>query len=456
MASLSPATAGGGRASYLHLGGLLPGERAQATALGAILFGNSLATQVSGIAAVAGFLSNVGVPQMIPVWIVDYVLMLGLSGVQSLLVDRWDRRRLLGWVTLVFAAIFLLIRLSFALGAPPWVGYSLLYLISDQQWQFFPLLLWALAGDMYETAAARRVYPHVSSLGFLGRLSGIAVAAFSPSVLVALRARPEDLVLLNVAVYVALYGVSRWRLGSVAAHRRSLTETDVLKTLSDGLDFVRKVPAFKFLTISALAVACCDLIVEYQFYVATDAAFPTTATYQTFFSVYRLLFTLAALGIESFLVQRFIQRFGFKNAFLVLPVSALGGALGVLAVPSLATAVAGNVLQKLPRTTVDETARKNLQTLVPEEMRGRVSILMDSYMFSIGSILGAIVLGIVVAAQLEFRLPSLFTLYLGLAALAGLVAVWSSAEMRRTYDASLLSGWLRRRKRVSSVVDRLG
>ena len=441
---------------YLRPSGLRPDEVPLAAAFGAILFGNALATQVSDIAAISGFLSDVGVAQMIPVWLVSYALMLGLSGVQSLMVDRWDRGRLLGWVSLTFATLFMLIYGCFALGAPPWVGYSLMYLISDQQFLFFPLLLWTLAGDTYEAAEARRVFPAISSLGFLGKLVGIGVAAVSPEILALLGAQPEDVVVLNIAVYLGLYAVSRWRLGTPPRQRRLTADIDIRKTLAEGLEFVSRVPAFKFLTLSALALACCDLIVEYQFYLATDSAFPTTGAYATFFGSYRLVFTLAAFGIETCLVQGTIRRLSLKNAFLIQPVSALAGALGILAMPGLATAVAGNVLQKLPRVTVDETARKNLLTLVPVETRGRVSMLIDSYMFAAGSLLGALILGIVVAVQLRLGLPGLWYVYMGLAAAVAAFAVWSTIQMRRTYETSLLSGWLRRRKRTTAVLERLG
>jgi hypothetical protein len=432
-----------------------PDEAPLVAAFGGVLFGNALATQVSGIAAISGFLNDVGVSQMILVWLVSGALILGLSGVQSLMIDRWNRRRLLSWTTLSFAAAFLIIQCCFWLGAPAWIGYSLMYLVSDQQWLFFPLLLWTLAGDTYEGAQARRVFPVISSLDTLGKLVGIGVAAASPAILVLLGVQPEDVVVLNVALYLLLYAVSRWRLGTLPPQRHPAIKEDVRTTLGEGLDFVRRVPAFRFLTLSALALACCDLIVGYQFYVATDAAFPTTAAYTTFFGLYRLGFTLAALGIQSFLVQRLIQRMGMKNAFLVQPVSALAGALGIIGLPSTATAVAGNVLQELPYDTVDETARKNLLTLVPEETRGRVSILMDSYMFAVGSMLGALILGIVVALQISLNLPGLWYAYMGIAAAAAAFGLWSRVQMRRTYDASLLSGWLGRRKRAASVLDRL-
>jgi ATP/ADP translocase len=440
---------------YLRPSGLRPDEVPRATAFGAMLFGNALATQVSGIAAISGFLNDVGVAQMIPVWLVSYTLILGLSGVQSLMVDRWDRRRLLGWATLSFAAAFLVIQACFTFGAPPWISYSLMYLTSDQQWLFFPLLLWTLAGDTFEGAQARRIFPVISSLGSLGKLVGIGVAAASPSILALLGAQAEDVVVLNIALYLALYGISRWQLGSLPPQHRPAVDAGLRQTLAHGVEFVQRVPAFKFLTLSALALACCDLIVEYQFYLATDAAFPTTAAYTTFFGVYRLVFTLAALAIQGFLVQRLIQRLGMKNAFLVQPFASLAGALGILAMPSIATAVAGNVLQKLPHVTLDESARKNLLTLVPEEMRGRVSILIDSYMFAIGSILGALILGIVVAMQVSLGLPGLWSVYMGLAAAAAIFALWSTLQMRRTYEASMLSGWLKRRRRAATVLDRL-
>lgn len=441
-------------------GGLLrhsvqPGELAWVLAFGAVLLGNSLATQVSGIVALGGFLSNVGVVQMIPVWIADYSVLLGLSNLEAFLVDRFERRKLIGWISLGFALTFVALRLLFVLGAPPWLSYALLYLVSDQQRQFFPLIYWALAGDTYNASHAMRLFPVLSSFGWVGTLVGISAAGSAPFVLGWLGVGLEDVLLLNVLVYVILWVIARGKLAKLSAPRKALKRGSLREQLAEGKEFVTRVPAFKYLTFATLAIVASDIILEFRFYDVTDAVFAGTDRYVTFYSLYRLAFTVGALVVEGLLARRVIQRLGLKNSFFVLPICALLGGVWMLVAPGLPSAVGGVVLQKLPQGTVDETARKDLQTLIPEERRGRVAILMDLHMYASGSILGALLLGVVVVLQFLLHGPALFGVYLVGAICAAGISLWSILNLRRTYDASLWSGRLTRRKRTSALLERL-
>ncbi|MEZ4610001.1 MAG: hypothetical protein R2838_07090 [Caldilineaceae bacterium] len=42
--------------------------------------------------------------------------------------------------------------------------------------------------------------------------------------------------------------------------------------------------------------------------------------------------------------------------------------------------------------------RKSFQALAPERIRGRVSMFMDSYVYSVGTIAGSMLIGIIVFA----------------------------------------------------------
>jgi MFS family permease len=205
-----------------------------------------------------------------------------------------------------------------------------------------------------------------------------------------------------------------------------------------------------------LTIIMCDLILEFRFYQVTDQTFVSATAYAAFYSAYRLLFTITAFAVESLLVPRLIARLGLRNAFLILPLCALTGGLWMLAMPGMASAVGGMTLQKLPQSTVDETARKDLLTLVPAERRGRVAILIESYMYAAGSILGSIVLGLIVLVQSRLgQSESTWAAALWVAVAGALVSLGSILQARRMYETTLLGGFLRRRRRTASVLDRL-
>ncbi|NJO51178.1 MAG: hypothetical protein HC840_19010, partial [Leptolyngbyaceae cyanobacterium RM2_2_4] len=64
-----------------------------------LLLSNALACQVSDVVAVSGFLSSVGVNQILVVWLVDMLLTILITGLQSLIVDRFNRVNLMGWMS---------------------------------------------------------------------------------------------------------------------------------------------------------------------------------------------------------------------------------------------------------------------------------------------------------------------------------------------------------------------
>jgi len=181
----------------------------------------------------------------------------------------------------------------------------------------------------------------------------------------------------------------------------------------------------------------------------SGGAIADAGAYQTFLSLFTLGRTVAYLGIQTFITQRLIANLPLKDLFLIQPVSSLLGASTMLAAPGLGGAIAGLSLQKLPQYSIDETARKAFAGLVPEERRGRVSLFLDSYLVSLGSILGALITGtILLMGRLGWgdRLPS-HLLYLGVAGLMALLSLWAVLQMRAVYDKSLLNWRLKRRQR---------
>jgi MFS family permease len=237
----------------------------------------------------------------------------------------------------------------------------------------------------------------------------------------------------------------------------------------------------------------------------SDTAFISQAAYQQFYSLYRLGVTIASFLVQSFLTSRLIERMNLKNTFFIFPAVVMVGVIGMVAMPGLGTAVLAMSLVKLVRETIDESARKAFQSLVPEERRGRVSTFMDSYLPALGTILACLLTGAVVLAGLwlspdvaiyvyvgvallgavlviwvvlerwpvlvsiltallagtvallgvQVRPDQAFYFYLALVALSASLAIWSVVKMRAVYESSLLNWRLKRRQRGSRVLDKL-
>lgn len=433
---------------------LRPGETAVVLALGFLLLVNSLSIQISNIVSVSGFIESGGVNQILFVWIVDMLLIVAATAVQSLIIDRFNRPRLLGWMCFTFAAAYILVRLLFVFRVPDWFNYSILYFLTDQQWLFFPVLFWVLANDIYDPARAKRLFPLISSFSFAGKLLGILFTIFSPRLFAWLGAAAAEILLLNVCLYLVGYVVVQLNLQSLKIRAVTPSQGEPIQAaLSEGWGFVKDVLSFRYLVSGLLALAVVDTIVEFRFLLITESA--VGPNFQVFYGSYKLVTTLIAIVLQSLATGRLIERLNLKNSFFVMPITAIISTVTLLATSGAAGAILAYAMLKLVDGTLNESARKAFQALVPEERRGRVSMFMDSYLLAAGTILGSLLTAAIVFGGQFTNLQMPQYIYLGIGASAAVSALVAIGFMRRAYDNSLLNWRLKRRQRGASTLDKL-
>ncbi len=437
---------------------LRPGEARLVFLLGFLLMGNSAALAVSNVVSVSGFLSEVGVNELLIVWIIDMLLIALATGLQSLIVDRFQRINLLRWMSFSFALIYVVLRMMFVFHVPGWINYTVLFLLTDQQWLFFPLIFWILANDIFELSQAKRLFPVIASGSFIGQILGLGIAAVAPGLLHRLNVSSAELLSMNVLIYLVLYFVVSEGLRQVHIVQRPRQPETVREALTEGWGFVREVPSFRYLMLAMVIASVAFTIVEFHFLaiISTDTSFSSAGSFQTFYSLYNLGITLAAILIQTMLTGRLINKIGLKNVFIIFPMILLAGLSWILVLPTnLISVIGGLALPRLTRSTIDEPARKSFQALVPAERRGRVSMFMDSYLFAVGAIVGSLILGAVILLKSQFGSLEHYYIYLGIAAAATVVTIWFAFRVRGVYDASLLNWRLKRRQRASGVLDKL-
>lgn len=435
---------------------LRPGEGGLVLILAFLLFANSLALEISDVVAVSGFLADVGVPQILLVYIVDMLLVMLTAGLQSLVVDRFDRIRLIRWLSLGIAGAYILLRLLFLFEVPDFFNYAALFLLSDQQWVFFPLIFWVLASDIFDMAQAKRLFPLIAAGSFVGQIVGLGIAAAAPGLLQRFNLSSIELLLFNVGVYLVTYLVVTFALRQVKVRQTHHKPESVRETLTEGWGFVREVPSFRYLMVAALLIAAVFIVFEFHFLSVADATYTEPGSFQTFYSLFRMAVTIGAFVLQTFITSRLIERLTLKNSFFLLPSVMTAGAGLMLALPGMATAALGFGGARLAKKTIDEAASKSLLALVPEERRGRVSMFIDSYLFAIGTMIGSIVAGLItLAAGLADNSAAAQTGYLAFALAAAVIALWCVVRMRGVYDSSLFNWRLKRRQRGSSVMSKL-
>lgn len=415
---------------------------------------NAMAMEIGSVVAVSGFLSKVGTTELLFVWLIDMGLIILITSLQSLLIDRVSRLKSMYGLIGGLIALYLFIRLLFYLGAPDALNYGLLYLVADQQLLFFPLIFWLLANDNMITAQAKRLFPLIAIGGFVGQIVGLIIAGGSVRLFAWLDVAIVELLFFNAIAYLTAVFLLR----RIKHTRQSNTQKaeGFRQTLAEGWGFVREVASFRYLMLSMLAVGLILAIIEFYFLLVSNAAFSTAGDFQIFYSFYRLALIILSILVQSFLTSRLIERLGLRSVFLVLPSAILAGLAAMLASPGLITAALGRGLARLPFSTIDESARKAFQSLVPESRRGRVSMFMDSYLYALGTIFAALLLLLIIYTGQALTSTAQAYLFLGIAASFTLFALWSLIQMRRVYDKSLLNWRLKRqRQKRGSVLDKL-
>jgi len=435
---------------------LQPNEVMLVVTFGFLIFGNSLARQVSNIVSVSGVLDVEGPNALLVVLIIDYIFIFIVGALQSLFVDRFNRVYMIALVSFGFALAFILLRTMFWMGAPEWLNYSAIYLVAEQQFVLFPLIFWVLANDVFTFAQTKRLFPLIASLSFIGKLAGIGLAAISPILFTALKLVGEDILLFNALIYIISSVLILTTLTKINLRDFTKKSESLRETFSEGFEFVRDILSFRYLMIAILFLAVADTIIEFRFWVITESAFPDQLAYQNFYSLYRLMVTLVAFGIQSLVTSRLTNNIQIKNVLLIFPFVAFFASGSMLLLASiLGVTVGGMYMVKLTRETVDDSSRKSFQALVPEERRGRVSTFMDSYLTAAGTILGAVLTGIIVLIG-QWSGKDLSRVYLAIAFSASIVAIWATLSMRSVYEKSLLNWRLKRRQRMTdSIIKKL-
>ena len=445
------------RAKIARLLNIKPGEWTLVVSLLLLLAINTTVLELSDVVSTTGFISNIGTSKILWLWLVDMAVTILSAGVYALIIDRTARIQLVGGLLIGFAFLYLLLRMLFSYGAPDWVTYPLLYILSDQQYAIFPLAFWALANDVYSMSESKRLFPVIAAGGTLGNVLGNGLAASSATLFSGYGSGVPDLLLLSTLLFLIGFALLwfTFRKRDVRARQAREEGASARQILEEGSDFIKNVPLFRYLAIAMLLVGLALTIIEYHFLFTVDQAVTNDpARFQAFYGIYKIALIAATWLFQWLITGKLLEKVGTKNTFTVLPASLIVAAGGGLALPGLVGGAGGRFLARLVQTAWDEPARKTAEGLVPDERRGRVSTFLDTYYYSVATIVGCLVMGaLFLGSSLGWLAEqTVIAAYLTVAALAAAGAVWAALRLRSVYDQSLLN-WRLSRSRRKSVLD---
>jgi ATP/ADP translocase len=420
----------------------------------ALFFFNSVILESNEVIATSGFISNIGVQHVVWVWAADMLVVMLTAALYSIVVDRTDRARLATTMFALFGLIYLVLYGLFRLEYMPWLVYPLLTVVNDQQWSLFGLLIWALANDAFSTAQAKRLFPLLAMAVMVGSVVGNATVTLVPR---ALQAPGYILLLLNSLILLTLFLLmvvtlmsSGMRAQLLATVRSARHEGGLREVFTEGTGFIRDVPVFRYLAFAMIPLGFGLNTLEFHF--LSTIATADVASVQTVYGTFKVILSVTVLIAQGFFTTQLINKIGLRRVFSLMPMVQIGGLFLVFLSP-LYGILLGNYLTRATLLAVDEPARQMLYGMAPDERRGRVSAFMNGYLYPLGAIGGCLLIGtVMVLIRLDLLTLQLGqAIYLGAALLCVAFAYSMVIRLFRTYDTSLLSWRLDRRKRRSTI-----
>jgi ATP:ADP antiporter, AAA family len=414
--------------------------RAIAVSLGAV----ALAGFVTDAVAAAQLLDEAGPGWLALVWPIGGLGLLAAALMQSRFVDRFARLPMLTGLLVGYAAAFAVVGVLFATSAPNGLAAGLAWLLADQMNFLVPLVMWALAGDVFSAGQGVTTFPWISRLLFAGQIAGLAVAAVAlalfdgPGLSLAWLLVIPPVVCVAVAIYLprALRDAT-----TGAGHGR---DESSWQSVRDSIAYIRSLPSFEWLLWTSFAVLGAGIVIEFSFLDVAAAEIDGASDLQTFYAGTALIGFVACWLVQVVATPRLLRRWDVAPALAVLPavttlaagVLIVGGATG-----SVVVAAVGVLLWRLPRWSLDGSARQAALATLPDERRARSAFLIDLVPLAVALIAVPIPIGLSRLVDERWAAPVV-------AAVLAIVAVVTVRGVRRHWDDTQLSWRLKRRQRL--------
>jgi len=418
---------------------------------------NMMVMELSDVVATAGFVSELGSDYLPWLWLVMTLLTLFVAGGYSVLVDRHSRLNLITGLLLGLALLYLGLMFLLRSGFSEQIIYTLLSIISDQQYYILPLAFWALANDIFSVTEGKRIFSFIASGAVIGGLIGNSLAGYSAVLLSQWSAGP-DLIFLLAAILL-LFALIVIRViffrHTIRARQSRASDTNFRDSISVGVDYFRNVEMLQMVAVIMVLSGVALALVEFYFLRSIELnTSGDSLRFQSFLGYFKTGQTIGLLIFQWLITRHLMEKISLRNAFLFLPVFLIGAAGLSLVLTGITGVAIGRFFARTVQRGWDEPARKSLQGLIPDERRGRIALFMDTVFYNFATIFSSLVILLLLWLTRLDIISDAFYKYisLGIAFLAALIAAFAGINFRRVYERSLLNWRLARSKR-KSVLD---
>ncbi|MDX1614584.1 MAG: HEAT repeat domain-containing protein [Candidatus Promineifilaceae bacterium] len=343
------------------------------------------------------------------------------------LLGRLSKRRLYLGLPVAMAAVLMVCRVLVGLDLT-WF-YPVLWLIMSLLWTLQATFIWGVAGTIFDTRQAKRLFPLFGAGAILGNaLGGLATGPLVGIV------GTENLLLVWATAQLIAFGVVTLLVGLmeepyIPSWR---SRPSIGAELQKGFATVRQSTLLRWFSLAAVLMAVLFFSLGFPFSKAVAAQFPDEDAITGFLGVFQGSLTAVALLASLLLANRLYARIGIMGAIMGHALIFLLG-FSLLSLLSVFTALlAFRFLQMAWMQGVSSTAFQATFNIVPAERREQTRAFVDGVPRQMGIVLAGVLLAV---GERFIPQQAMFLIAAGLA-LATTLVMWRA---RRDYRDALVS-----------------
>jgi hypothetical protein len=378
------------------------------------------------------------------VWPLGGVGLLLVALAQARFVDRFARLRVVRAIFLGYSLVYVVTLVLFATDVPQKVPATLAWLLADQMNFLLPLVLWTLAGDVFTSGQGITVFPRISRWLFGGQVLGLALSVAAPAAFDSHHISLAWLLVAPPVIGVLVATLLPRALKDATTGLGATGEQSIRASVNDAVKFIRELPAYRWMFWAGLFAILGGTMVDFGFLHLSGHRFTEAGTLQAMYAGTSLGCFVLCFLLQQYGTASALNKFGVARVLQLLPIGALLGSLALVvggATRTVALGAVALVLWRLPRWSIDGSARQTAMASLPDERRLRSSFLIDMTPLALSLIVAA---GpIALAAHFDN-----FWIAPAIGAVLAVVGLVLSRHTVRTWDDTQLSYRLKRRKRL--------
>jgi len=414
--------------------------RGLSVVLAAVAFAGLLTDAV----AASQLLSESGPWAFAIVWPLGGLSLLAAAALQARFVDRFARIGVMVGLLVGYSLLFVVVLVLAGLDLPSSWPAAVAWLLADQMNFLVPLVVWALAGDVFTAGEALTLYPRISRWTHVGQFAGLAVATGAALVWTESGSNLVWLLFLAPAACVVAAGVAPRLLRDATTGLGHGRDEATGEAWRGTLAFIRELPSFLWLLRLSFAVMLAGTIVEFAFFELSGDRIQSAGRLQALYAGATLAGFALCWLVQATAASSILRRFGVQKVLLALPLATLlAGVVMVVAGSdrSVVLAVVALLVWRLPRWSIDGSARQSAMALLPDERRARSSFAIDLAPIATALVVSAAPISLMLLTDQRWLLG-------GSAVLLAAVALGFGTRVASTWEATQLNYRLKRRKRL--------